>query len=131
MKHYINNALQRFQNKELTKPAHSPHLLQLPAFIATTQHAPEPDKSLPLSPIETTKLQEIAVILLCYARAVDNKLLITLGSIEILTPVPTNKPFDLITHLLNYVATYPDDGIICRKIHMQLAAHSEVGYLNE
>ena len=29
------------------------------------------------------------------------------------------------------MATHPNDGIIYRKSHMQLAAHSDAGYLNE
>ena len=36
-----------------------------------------------------------------------------------------------MTHLLNYVSTYSNDGLICKKSKMQLGAHSDAGYLNE
>ena len=36
-----------------------------------------------------------------------------------------------ITQLLEYVATYPDDGILFRASGMVLAAHADAGFLNE
>ena len=72
MKDCINTSIQRFKYARTSKPTHSTHPHQKPAYGATTKHAPEPDNSCPLSPDETTKLQAITGTLLCYARAVDN-----------------------------------------------------------
>ena len=36
-----------------------------------------------------------------------------------------------ITKLLDYVATYSDDGILFREIGMVLAAHADAGFPNE
>ena len=38
---------------------------------------------------------------------------------------------DAIEQLLNYVAAYPDDGILFLKSDMILAAHSDAGFLNK
>ena len=42
--------------------------------------------------------------------------------------VHTRQP---VRMLLNYVATYPNDGIIFRASKMVLCTHAKVGYLNE
>ena len=99
MKDHINNALQRFQNTRPSNPTHSLHPHQNPAYGATTKHSLEPENSLPLCLAETTKLQAITGTLLHYARAVDNKMLVDLGSIVTQTHALTKKTFDLITHL--------------------------------
>ena len=80
---------------------------------------------------ETATIQAITGCLLCYARAVDNKLLVALGSITTQTHSPTQRTSLITNHLLNYVSTYPNDGIIYSKSQMQLAAHSDAGCLNE
>ena len=36
-----------------------------------------------------------------------------------------------MTHLLNCISAYPNDGILHRKSHMQLVANSDARYLNE
>ena len=127
----ISTALQSFQHTRPSKPMHSPHPHQKPAYGSTTQHAPEPDNFLPLSPAETTKLQAIAVNLLHHARDIDDKILVSLDSIATQTYATTKKNFDLTNHLLNHASTYPKDGIACRKSHKQLANHSGAGCLNE
>ena len=38
---------------------------------------------------------------------------------------------EAIEQLLDYVATYPNDGILFRKSDMILAAHADAGFLNE
>ena len=43
----------------------------------------------------------------------------------------TEETAEAIEQLMDYVATYPDDGILFRKSDMILAAHAEAGFLNE
>ena len=69
--------------------------------------------------------------LLYYAWAVDNKLLVALGSIVTQTHLPTQTTQDSINQQLYYVSTHLNDSIICWKSDMQLAAHSNAEYLNE
>ena len=128
---YIEKVLQRFQHPTPTKPTNSPHPHAEPKYGISVQYAPEPDNSTPLSDADKKKLQAITGALLYYARAVDNKLLVALGSIATQTHAPTQRTAELVHQLLNYVSTYPNDSIIFRKSQMQLAAYSDAGYLNE
>ena len=61
----------------------------------------------------------------------DNKLLVTLITIEMKTHSPATFTFKEVNHLLDYVATYAEDGMLSRASNMQLSAHSDAGYLNE
>jgi hypothetical protein len=69
--------------------------------------------------------------LLYYTRAVDNKLLIALSAIaarQAKATIPTEQTVDL---LLNYIATYPNDGIAYQASNMILCAHVDAGILNK
>ena len=68
---------------------------------------------------------------LYHVRAVNNKLLTTLisiGSEQFKATQVTNKAAN---HLLDYLATYPNDSITYRFCNMILDSHSDVAYLNE
>ena len=58
------------------------------------------------------------------------KLLVALGTIAMQTHSPTKFTSDKVDHLLDYVATYPNDSILFRESKIQLVAHSEAGCLN-
>ena len=69
--------------------------------------------------------------LLYYARAVDNKLLVALSTIGGQQAAVTEKTNEAINQLLNYCATYSNNGIVYRSIDMILCAHSDAGLHNE
>ena len=69
--------------------------------------------------------------LLYVGRAVNNKLLVALSAIGSQQAEATEDTASAIEQLLDYVATYPNDGILFRKIDMILAAHADAGFLNE
>jgi hypothetical protein len=69
--------------------------------------------------------------LLYYARAVDNKLLATLSTISSQQAKATQNTARAVAQLLDYVATYPSDGITYRPSAMILAAHSDASFLTE
>ena len=69
--------------------------------------------------------------LLYVGRAVNNKLLVALGAIGAQQAAATEDTAEAIEQLLDYVATYPNDGILFRKRDMILAAHADAGFLNE
>lgn len=89
MQEYIVKVLQRFNHTPLNKPTHSPHPHTPPTYGAKQQHAKAPGTTPNLSPEVQTKLQVIAGALLCYTRAVDNKILVALGTIATQTHAPT------------------------------------------
>ena len=69
--------------------------------------------------------------LLYVGRAVNNKLLVTLSAIGTQQSAETEDTAASIEQLLDYVATYPNDGILFRKGDMILAAHADARFLNE
>ena len=77
------------------------------------------------------RVQEIVVACLFYGRAVDNKLLVAINTISSQQAHATEDTNKAITTLLDYLATYPDNGIIYRASDMILAAHSDAGFHNE
>ena len=64
-------------------------------------------------------------------RAVNNKLLVALSAIGAQKTAATEETAAAIEQLLDYVATYPNDGILFRKSDMALALHIDAGFLNE
>ena len=77
------------------------------------------------------RVQGIVGALLYIGRAVNNKLLVALSAIGAQQVTATEATKYAIKQLLDYVATYPDDGILFRKSDMILAAHADAGFLNE
>ena len=69
--------------------------------------------------------------LLYVGRAVNNKLLVALSAIGAQQAAATENTAETTEQLLDYVATYPNDGILFRKSDMILAAHADAGFLNE
>ena len=74
-------------------------------------------------------MQGIIGSLLYYARAVDNKLLATLSALSSQQAHATKNTETLVAQLLDYVATYPADGITYRASSMVLTAHSHASFL--
>ena len=84
-----------------------------------------------LEPVGIKRIQAIIGALLYNARAVDNKLLVALSTLGTQQASATTATKADCGWLLDYCATYPDDGIICRASDMVLAAHSDAGFNNE
>ncbi len=58
------------------------------------------------------RIQEIIGSFLYYARAVDNKLLVALSAIAVHQAKATVTTKQAVNLLLDYVATYPNNGIV-------------------
>ena len=69
--------------------------------------------------------------LLYKGRAANNELIVDSSAIGAQQAAATEETKDAIEQLLDYVATYLDDGIIFRKSDMILAAHVDAGFLNK
>ena len=111
MNGYIADILAKYLHTYPRKPQHAPHAHIPIAYGATTQLVPEPSKEPLLSTKETKHIQGIVGSLLYYARAVDNKLLATLSAISSQQAKPTARTKVAVDQLLDYVETYPNDGI--------------------
>ena len=77
------------------------------------------------------RIQGIVGALLYVVRSVNNKTLVELSAIGVQQAAATEDTAKAIEQLLDYVATYPNDGILFRKSDMILAAHADAGFLNE
>ena len=69
--------------------------------------------------------------LLYYARAVDNNFLVALSTISGQQAEANKKTNEAINQILDYCATYPNDGIVYISSDMILCAHSDDGFHNE
>jgi hypothetical protein len=76
-------------------------------------------------------IQEIVGALLYYARMVHNELLVAISAISTRQSNTTVAIEQAVNLLLNYVATYPNDGIAYQSSNMILRAHAESGFLNK
>ena len=81
------------------------------------------------SPPQNKKLiniiQGIVGALIYVGREVNNKLIVALIAIGAQQAAATEDTAEAIEQLLDYVATYPNDGILFRKSDMILAAHAD------
>jgi len=77
---YIENLLIKFKHPRPIKPHLSPYKCQPISYGAKAQLTPEADASELLNEHRIRRIQEIVGLLLYYARAVDNKLLVALVS---------------------------------------------------
>ena len=84
----------------------------------------------PLDASGVKRIQAIIGALLYYGRAVDNKLLVALSDLASTQASATDLTKTDLIQLLDYLATYPDDGILYRSSAMILSAHSDAAYLN-
>ncbi len=128
---YIDNLLIKFKHSRPVKPQLSPHMCLPIAYGVKTQLTPEHDTSELLGDDRKRCIQEIVGSVLYYARAVDNKLLVALSAIAARQATATIATEQAVHLLLDYVATYPNDGIVYRSSDMILCAHSDAGFLNE
>ena len=83
-----------------------------------------------LDPSGIQRVQQIVGALLWIGRAVNNKLLVALSAIGSHQASVTESTNDAIHQLMDYCATYSDDGILYRSSGMILAAHSYAGFAN-
>ena len=131
MKNYIDELLIKYEHPKPRKPQHAPHAHREIVYGAKQQFAPEDDKSPRLDATGVKRVQGIIGSLLYYARAVDNKLLATLSAISSQQACATENTNKAVNQLLDYVTTYPSDGITYRASNMILATHSDASFLSE
>jgi hypothetical protein len=109
---HIENLLIKFKHPCPLKPRLSPYKCQPIAYGAKSQLTPDADTSKLLDDNRKHRIQEIVGSLLYYARAVDNKLLVALSAIAARQACATVATEQAVHLLLDYVATYPADGIV-------------------
>ena len=66
--------------------------------------------------------------LLYVGREVNNKLMVAMSAIGSQQAAATEDTAAAVEQILDYVATYPNDGILFKKSDMILAAHADAGF---
>ena len=120
----------KFNHPDPKKPQHSPHRHTPINYGANVQYAKEVPASPPLDDAGTLHIQQLIGAVRFYSRAVDNKLLVALSELGQQQSSPTEDTNIDILQLLDYLATYPDDGITYRASNMVLAGHADAAYHN-
>jgi len=126
---YISTLLLKFDHPRPRKPQHAPHKHREIIYGTKEQLLPDNDTSPLLDAAGIKRIQGIVGSLLYYARAVDNKLLVALSTISSQQTAATQNTAAAVHQLLDYVATYPNDGITYRassmySLHTQMPATS-------
>jgi hypothetical protein len=127
----IGNLLLKFKHTCPLKPRLSPYTCLPISYGTKTQFSPDDDISALLDDARKHRIQEIIGSLFYYAHAVDNKLLVALSAIAAKQSKATVAMERAVHLILDYVATYPNNGIIYRASDMILCAHANAGFLNE
>ena len=131
MDRYILELINKYGHMTPKKPQYSPQKHR-PIDYASTEQIVQPiDNSPTLNDKGIKRVQGIVGDLIYVRRAVNNKLLVSLSEIGAQQAAETEETAAAIEKLLDYVATYPDDGIIFRKSDMILATHTDACFLNE
>ena len=113
------------------KPQYSPRKHRPIDYAATRQLVKPTDTSPLLNQKGIKRIQGIFGALLYVVRAVNNKLLVVLSAIGAQKAAETEDTGAAIEQLLDYLATYPNDGILFKKSDMILTAHADAGFLNK
>jgi hypothetical protein len=128
---YTENLIIKFKHPRPPKPRLSPHKCLPISYGAKARLTLDANTSELLDKHPKRCIQEIFGLLLYYARAVDNKLLVALSTIAARQSCATVATKQAVHLLLDYVATYPSDGIIYQASDMVLCAHLDAGFLNK
>ena len=78
-----------------------------------------------------TRIQQVSGKLLFYARAIDNNLLMGLNTIASQQENAMTRTSALLTHLLNFCATYPDAILTFNASDMILHIHTYASFLSK
>jgi hypothetical protein len=108
MPSHVAKALQRFDIQAPNRPQHSPYEWVEQTYGQHVQLIPPADITKPLDSAGTTRLQEIIGILLYYRRAINNTILVALGSLAAAQTKGTLATSKAAIHLLNYAASHPN-----------------------
>ena len=130
IKSYIKNLLLKWGHTIPSKPQHAPICHATINYGAKQKFTNSPYTRPKLDNTGIKRIQAVGGALLYYGRVVDNKLLVALSELGFTQAAATKLTKADLSQLLDYLSTYPDDGILYRSSAMILAAHSDAAYLN-
>jgi hypothetical protein len=128
---YIKAALHKYQHPAPARPEHAPHTWNPPIYGAKAQFVDDKTSSPALSDKDVNKLQQLTGMLLYYARAVDQTLIMPINVLASEQSNATEVTADKVIKLLNYCNTHPETKIRYHASDKILHIHSDASYLSE
>jgi hypothetical protein len=128
---YISLLLFKYKHPQPAKSQLSPYECLPIAYGAKLHITSNPDALELLDAYRKCCVQEIVGSLVYYAQMFDNKLLKAISAIAVHQAKANITTEQAVNLLLDYVATYPNDGIVYPASNMILCAHADAGFLNE
>ena len=130
MDNYIIDLCLKWNHPNPKKRKLSPYKHIPIVYGAKIKYAMDPPFSVPLDNKGVLYVQSIVGALLYYAQAIGNKLFVGLNKLGQQQASSTKDTNAALLQLLNYLATYPNDGILYQASGMGLSVHSDAAYLN-
>ena len=130
MEGYTQSVFKKYDHHLPSKTQHAPHKHCEITYGAKQQLVPDKKTSPELDISGILRVQCIDGAFLYYGQAVDNKLLVTLREIGTQQEKATESTATSINQILEYVATYPNDGITYISSNIRLSSHSDATYIN-
>ena len=124
-------ALHKLHHPQPTRKQHAPHRWNVPSYGAKVQFSSIEDDTPLLDPASLKRVQQIVGTFLYYAMAIDNTMLVALGTIAGQQAQATFSTMAAADWLLDYAATNPIAKIGYHESGMQLYSHSDASYLSE
>ena len=123
--------LLKYEHAKPTHPQLNPHKHRKIKYGTKQQLSPEEDTIPDINAVGVKRVQSIIGDLLYYACSVDNKLLVALSAIGPQKASATESTAADIKQILDYIATYPNDGISYCTSDMVLDVHYDTRFHNE
>ena len=127
----LKKALVKYSHITSFCSKYSPYQFPKPHYTSELQWA-EPLTSSPLlSKFEKKRLERVIGTLLYYVKAIDNTILVPVGTLASQQSQATQSTYKSLSQLLDYLATHPDASIRYNASDMILWVHSDASYLSE
>ena len=128
---YVRKAMIQFQHDFPENFTMTSHPYTPPVYGKKVQLAQQDSVAPLLDKAGNTKIRQVVEKILFYARAIDNNLLMGLNSIASQQENATDRTAALVTHMLNYCATFPDAVLTFNASDMILHIQSDASFLSE
>ena len=128
---YVSKALKEFAHERPARRQDAPFPWRPPKYGQKIQLVDEADTSPILTETDKKFIQRVTGKFLFYSRAVDPTILVALSAIVSQQSAPTENTLTTVRQFLDYCASQEDAVLTFKRSGMQLAVHSDSGYLNE
>ena len=128
---YVRKAMVQFQHEFPENFTTTSHLHTPPVYRNKVQLAQQDSTAPLLDKADNTKVRQVVGQFLFYAQAIGSNLLMGLNAIASKQEHATDRTAALVTHILNYCATFPDAVLTFKASDMILHIQSDASYLSE